>query len=234
MIINLFVQGDNLQMKDIKSIIIADTDEHEIKLSNRAVEVNTKFNMNDARKVIKQLKDTIEANNLTSLSAPAIGYDMRIFCIKFKDEIKTFINPILCATEGLMLSEEHCSSIPEKEFIRPRNSKITFMYQRPTGQIETREVAGLTACIVQHELDHLDGILLSDIGLEIDEDFKNCDDTTRSEIVNDYLTSLDIKQKNMNNLVEDDPDAKELRDGIKFMEGVAKGDIKLTPIEEAK
>lgn len=108
------------------------------------------------------------------------------------------------------------------------------MYQRPTGQIETREVAGLTACIVQHELDHLDGILLSDIGLEIDEDFKNCDDTTRSEIINDYLTSLDIKQKNMNNLVEEDPDAKALRDGIKFMEGVAKGDIKLTPIEEAK
>ena len=38
----------------------------------------------------------------------------------------------------------------------------------------------------------------------------------------------------MNRLVEDDPDAKELRDGMKFMEGVAKGDIKLTPIEEAK
>lgn len=40
-------------MRDIKSIIIADTDENEIKLSNRATEVNTKFNMNDARKVIK-------------------------------------------------------------------------------------------------------------------------------------------------------------------------------------
>lgn len=216
-------------MKDVKDIIVADNIENEQKLSLRCDEVNTKIEMQEARKVVKQLKDTIDANNLVALSAPSIGVNKRIFCIKFKDEIKTFINPILCSTEGIMLSTETCSAFPGKKFIRPRNSKIAFMYQRPTGQIESREVAGLTACIVQHEFDHIDGILLSDIGLEIDKDFEDADEATRSEIINDYLTSLDIRQKEMNELVEKDPDSKQLKDGIEFMNAIAKGEVIVDP-----
>jgi len=53
------------------------------------------------REIISALKHTIELNNIVSLSAPAIGYNKRIFCIKFDTEIKTFINPIISSYKGL-------------------------------------------------------------------------------------------------------------------------------------
>ncbi|MBO7697091.1 MAG: peptide deformylase [Acholeplasmatales bacterium] len=53
------------------------------------------------REIISALKHTIELNNIVSLSAPAIGYDKRIFCIKFDTEIKTFINPVIIQSKGI-------------------------------------------------------------------------------------------------------------------------------------
>jgi peptide deformylase len=47
------------------------------------------------------------------------------------------------------------------------------MYQKPAGAIETRQLVGLAAIVFQHEVDHLEGLLLSDVGLEIDSDFEN-------------------------------------------------------------
>ena len=146
----------------------------------------------------------MKKNNLCSLSAPAIGYDKRIFCVDFKDsEIKTFINPILTQVKGLSLSKESCTSIPGKQFIRPRNTDLTIIYQRPLGQIETRQVTGMAAFVIQHEIDHLDGLLLSDIGLEVDADFDKATEEEREEIINMYLDSLDLKQKNLQKIIDD-------------------------------
>ncbi len=209
-------------MKELKPIITDET-----LLSERADEVDTTKGMKEVRKIISELKAVIRKNNLTSLSAPALGYGKRIFCINFSDnEIKTFINPIITKAEGLVLSEEKCTSLPGKRFILPRNNKVYVMYTSPLGKVESREIRGAAASVVQHEIHHLDGILLSDIGLEIDADWDNASQEEREEVINVYLDSLDIKQKELDKQVEEDPDLKQIADAIDFMNKVREGEIK--------
>lgn len=214
-------------MKDIREIIV---DEKE--LVGRSEEIDTIKQGPLMKEIIKALKDTMEANGLLSLSAPQIGYDKRIFCIQFDTEIKTFINPIIMNSKGLELSRETCHSFPGKEYIRPRNNDIQVMYQRPLGQIESRQLVGKAAIVFQHCLDHLDGLNLPDIGLEIDEQWDKATDEEREEVINAYLESLDIKRKDVEKLVEEDPKAKELRDGIAYMESIYRGETKLEHLEK--
>ena len=215
-------------MKLIKDII---TDE--LQLSERAVEIDVRTQATEMREIIKALKDTMREKGLASLSAPAIGYNRRIFCIDFKDsEIKTFINPIIAQAKGMQLSIEKCVCIPDKEFMRPRNNDLMIIYQRPTGQIENRQIVGMSAIVFQHELDHLDGLLLSDVGIEIDEDFHNATEEEQQEVINAYLDALDIKKKEIDTEINTNPELKQLSDGIDFMESVYKGETKIEPIKE--
>ena len=215
-------------MKLVKDII---TDE--LQLSERAVEIDVRTQATEMREIIKALKDTMREKGLSSLSAPAIGYNRRIFCIDFKDsEIKTFINPIIAQAKGMQLSIEKCVCIPDKEFMRPRNNDLMIIYQRPTGQIENRQIVGMSAIVFQHELDHLDGLLISDVGIEIDEDFHNATEEEQQEIINAYLDALDIKKKEIDTEINTNPELKQLSDGIDFMESVYKGETKIEPIKE--
>ena len=215
-------------MKLVKDIV---TDE--LQLSERAVEIDVRTQATEMREIIKALKDTMREEGLSSLSAPAIGYNRRIFCIDFKDsEIKTFINPIIAQAKGMQLSIEKCVCIPDKEFMRPRNNDLMIIYQRPTGQIENRQIVGMSAIVFQHELDHLDGLLISDVGIEIDEDFHNATEEEQQEIINAYLDALDIKKKEIDTEINTNPELKQLSDGIDFMESVYKGETKIEPIKE--
>lgn len=215
-----------MKFAQAKEILKID-DENNEKLLSRSDEINTTEDGNLQREITAALKKTIEKNNLVSLSANAIGYDKRIFCIKFDEEIKTFINPIIVKAEGLQLSREKCTSIPGREFIVPRNTNISVIYQRPMGKIESRQIVGLAAFIFQHELQHLDGVLLSDFALEIDSEWDKASDEEREEVINYYLDSLDIKAKELDKEIQDDPELKKMSDAIDFMTSVYKGETKL-------
>ena len=214
-----------MKFSDAKNILTID--EYEDKLSQRSTEIDIKTENKLMREIISSLKHTIELNNIVSLSAPAIGYDKRIFCIKFDTEIKTFINPVIIQSKGIQLSREVCTSIPEKTFIRPRNNDITVIYQKPSGPSESRQLVGLSAIVFQHELDHLEGLLLSDIGLEIDTDFDNASEEEKNEIIDYYLESLDLKRKELESEIENNQELKQLHDGIEFMKSVYKGETKI-------
>lgn len=214
---------------EIKSII---TDLSELDKLGRAEEIDLIKENKLVREITLNLKKRMKKDNLVSLSAPAIGYNKRIFCIDFSDlEIKTFINPLLTHAEGLELTREVCSSIPGKEFIRPRNSVIDVIYQTPTGQIKSNQFKGLAATVVQHEIDHLEGLTLADIGLEIDSDFDEATDDERFEIINMYLESLDITKDQLQNDFENDELLKKEYEADKFMEMLGSGKIKLTAVQ---
>ena len=133
--------------------------------------------------------------------------------------------------EGLELSREKCSSIPDKEFIRPRNNKIHVIYSTPLGKIESVMLAGKAATVFQHEMDHLDGLLISDVGLEIDKDFDEATEEERLEVINMYLDSLDIKRKEIEKEIENTPELKQLSDAIDFMEAVQTGKVDIEHIK---
>ena len=203
-------------------------------LSIRADEVDVRKENNDIRNIVVKLKEVIRENNLTSLAAPQIGIDRRIFVINFNGDMRAFINPIITEVKGFELSRETCSSIPDKTYIRPRHNEITTMYQTPLGKIESKKLLGASARVFQHCIDHLDGLLLSDIGLEIDEMFDKATEEERLEVINMYLDSLDIKQKDIEKEIAEDKDLKEISDAVKFMESVEKGEIRVeqVPIEK--
>lgn len=219
-----------MNKEDIKDIITIEKLEDEIKLGERAVEIDTKIQAAELRDIVKNIKAVMRSKNLKSLSAPALGYNRRIFCLDYSDlEIKTYVNPIIAQAKGLELSIEKCSSIPGKRFIRPRNNDIMVVYQTPTGKIEQRQLIGLAAIVFQHELDHLDGLLLNDVGVEIPDDFEEWPEAIRLDFTREYLDSLDLLNKQVQEEIDNDEDLKKIEDATDFMTKVYKGEVQLEP-----
>lgn len=201
-------------------------------LSERCQEIDIVKQNKEAQNIILNLKNTIRAiGNITGLSANQIGFNKRILCLNFEGKIKTFINPIITSTAGFELSKETCHSLPKTyAFIRPRYSRIKVTYQSPTGNIECVELMGMAAKVMQHHIDHLDGLLLSDVSLEIDKDFEEATEEERNEVINMYLDSIDLNAEKINASIESDEEAKKLADGIKFMTAVQSGNVILESV----
>lgn len=211
--------------------IITVGSKYESVIMSRADEVDVRKEGNAVRQTVLSLKNMIREKNLKALSAPAIGIDKRIFVINFNGDLRSYVNPIITKCEGIELSREECTSIPEKTFIRPRNSKVTITYQTPLGKIESKMFIGKAAMVVQHEIDHLEGLLLSDIALEIDESFDSASDEEKLAVINAYLDSLDMQQKKLEAEIEADSELKQINDAIDFMQSVAKGETKVVPVQ---
>ena len=104
------------------------------------------------------------------------------------------------------------------------------MFQNPLGKPISRKLIGLAAVVFQHEMDHIDGLLLSDVGLEIDEEFDKAPEEERQEVIEAYLDSLDLKQKEIEKEIQEDKVLKQIDDARKFMTSVYKGETKLEGI----
>ena len=202
------------------------------KLSERCDEINVKKQNALVREITLALKDTMKEHDYLYLCANQIGYNNRIFVIKFGEEYKTFINPMITKVQNITMQYETCNSIPGKTFVRPRHQSIFATYQTPLGDIESKQFLGMAAIIFQHCVDHLDGLLLSDVGLEIDEKFTNASDKQKEKILKMYMESLDTRQKDLKEIIESDEQLTKINDAIKFMEEVATGKttIKKEPI----
>lgn len=218
-------------MSDKIKEILVDTD----KLSDWCVEINTRKEGKLTQEIILALKATMRDKNIEYLTAPQIGYDRRIFCIRFGDnDYRTFINPMIENNSNIMFSRETCHSIPGTEYIIPRFSKIKFFYTTPLDKVESATLAGRAAFVFQHCLDHLNGMLVSDIGLEIDELFDNATDEEREEVLQMYMESLDLRQKDLQKEIEADSDLKNLDEAIRFIEGVNNGSVVIDKTDNNK
>lgn len=198
------------------------------KFEDRADEVvNLKKENNEVRETILDLKKLLRDNDWVCLTAPQIGVNKRIMCLNFKGDIRTLINPIITNSKEWLLNREKCPCTPGKEYIVPRNAKVTVMYTTPLGKYESREFAGLAACAVQYGINALDGVLISDFGLEIDENWDKASEEEKDEVLKMYLDSLDMSSKLLKEEIEKNPETKQLSDAINFIESVQKGETKL-------
>lgn len=205
----------------------------ELSKLGRAEEIDVLKENELVREIVANLKRTMRKNNILTLSAPAIGYNKRIFCVDFCDnEIKTYINPIISFADGLMLTREVCTSIPGKEFIIPRNTTIDIYYQTPKGMNKHDRFSKEVACVFQHELQHLDGLTLDILGLEIEEDFDKATEEERAEIIDMYLDSLDMRRKDLDEVINSDEELSKVYGAMKFREAVMRGEVELESSEE--
>lgn len=197
------------------------------KLSDVCEGIDTRKQNELMREIILALKERIEKDNLPALSAPQLGYKYRLFCINFNGKMKTFINPIISQVDGFDLSREKCCSIPGKEFIRPRNTKVAIIYQTPLGKAESTQLLGMAARVFQEQMDHLDGLLLSDIGLELPQNFDRLSDDEKEKLIAEYMKALDIQQKEIEKEIKEDRVLNDLQNALEFTEGVKTGKIKI-------
>ena len=120
------------------------------------------------RDLISQMYDVMYKANGVGLAAPQVGIDMRIFILDSgaREEEKkplTMINPVLVSLdEETTPSEEGCLSFPEQFAEIDRPDKLTVEYLDEKNKKKVLSTDGFTSRIIQHELDHLNGILFVD------------------------------------------------------------------------
>lgn len=200
-------------------------------LSERADEIDCLKENAIVRETTLNLKQTIQDNNLTYLTAPQIGVKKRIMCINFNGDIRTFVNPVIGAVNGFVLSREDCASIPKKEFILPRNSEIQIVYQMPTGKVQSNKLKGKAAAIAQAAVQALDGLYICDVGLPLVDGWDELPEEDKDKIISDYLTSLDFKQKQVEKEIKEDKELNDIKEASEFLASVASGKTKLEKVD---
>ncbi len=115
------------------------------------------------RELSDALAETLHAADGVGLAAPQVGRSLRLFVAEFRDERFTLCNPLITEREGAMRAAEACLSLPGYIGWNIRRSRrIKVEGQDLSGNPITLEAEGLLARILQHEIDHLDGILFLD------------------------------------------------------------------------
>lgn len=120
--------------------------------------------------LIQDMLDTMHERDGAGIAAPQIGCNQRVIMFGFEENTRypdadsvpftILINPtIKILSDELVDGWEGCLSVPGLRGLVPRFNHIEYSGYDHTGQLITRQVEGFHARVVQHELDHLDGIL---------------------------------------------------------------------------
>jgi peptide deformylase len=117
--------------------------------------------------LIEDMKETMYAAPGVGLAAPQIGIAKRLFIIDTASDdepsqLRVFIDPEIALREGKLLWEEGCLSFPGVHEEIERAAKVTVRAKDERGQPFEIVAEGLLSVAVQHEYDHLDGILMID------------------------------------------------------------------------
>lgn len=113
----------------------------------------------DPIELSRDLADTMIANKGLGLAAPQIGLNTRVLTISSNPVIVMF-NPIIVhMSEKTVTLEEGCLSFPGVIVPIERAEDIRVRYRQPNGETVTEKFSGMTARTIQHENDHLNGIL---------------------------------------------------------------------------
>ena len=129
-------------------------------LTTRAEEV-TAFDK-ELRNLVRDLTETMIDAPGAGLAAPQIGVGLRVFTWHVDDEFGHLINPTLDLSEELQEGEEGCLSFPELRYETPRAFRAVARGFNMHGEPIVVEGTEFLARALQHEVDHLDGILFID------------------------------------------------------------------------
>ena len=128
------------------------------------------------KKLIADLTDTMRENNLVGIAAPQIGVSLRVFVTEIRktkirkdaevDELRVFINPKIVSVSKKMNKDwEGCGSVAQGGLFamvsRPESIQVQAYNEHAEPFI--LQTSGLLARIIQHETDHLNGVMFTDI-----------------------------------------------------------------------
>ena len=130
----------------------------------------SQFNSNELNELLQDMRDTMAHLNGAGLAAPQIGVLQRVVIFGVKSNPRypdveevpdtVLINPVLAPlSDEVVAGWEGCLSVPGMRGLVPRWTRIRYKGFDQQGNFFQREVEDFHARLVQHEVDHLDGIL---------------------------------------------------------------------------
>lgn len=142
-------------------------------LRTKCRSVDLKNEKNDAKNIVKDLILAMRKYDGIGLSAPQIGKQLRIITVEYQPEeideedlpfpLHVMINPVIKKeSKETSIYTEGCLSLPNLEVEISRPASITVYYQDIEGKNISLTADGLLARAIQHEVDHLNGIIFTD------------------------------------------------------------------------
>ncbi|HEX3727505.1 MAG TPA: peptide deformylase [Pirellulales bacterium] len=122
----------------------------------------------ELRALVREMFDLMYAANGIGLAANQVDLPYRMFVLNLEadpavaDQEHVFLNPVLTSRKGTVESQEGCLSLPSLYADVRRSERVVLNAFDLSGQELNLELEGLFARAVQHEIDHLDGILFID------------------------------------------------------------------------
>ena len=114
-------------------------------------------------KLLDDMRDTLLDSGGVGLAAPQVGIVRRVVLVDTGDEILELVNPTLVETSGEQVGAEGCLSVPNKYGLVKRPYYAKIRAQDRFGNWYEAEGEELTARCFCHELDHLDGIIYTEL-----------------------------------------------------------------------
>ncbi len=129
-------------------------------------------------RLVERMLDACRRAGGVGLAAPQIGVARRVFVawLSAPDEVAggtgtrvlVAVDPIIAERSGpVLVGDEGCLSIPGRGFAVPRHRDVVLEYTGLDGEHHVEALHGWDARVVQHECDHLDGVLIADVGDEV-------------------------------------------------------------------
>jgi len=129
-------------------------------LRQRSAEVKTVDD--DVRRLVDDMFETMDTARGVGLAANQVGVARRVAVVDAEEDRFEMIDPVILESEGRATAEEGCLSIPEIYGEVSRPERVVIEATDRHGQRFRKEAIGLKARAIQHEIDHLDGILFLD------------------------------------------------------------------------
>lgn len=115
----------------------------------------------EIQKLLPQMVETMHKENGVGLAAPQINQSLRLAVAEVDGKVYYLINPeITSYSQEKIVFKEGCLSLPGQFFPIIRSEEITLRYQNEKGLPKKMRAKGFLAIVIQHEVDHLDGILI--------------------------------------------------------------------------
>ena len=185
-------------------------------------------NLNEALGIINEIKQVMEADkSILALSAPQIGIKKRVFCIRFQDTIKAFVNPIITKKANFKISHEACASMPNKEIVIIRPEELTVVYYNDDIKYEENKMLGMAARLFDQQTQFFDGVTPAEIGLvsDVNKDGSLADATEDElkEIYMFYKKFIEVKAEAAKKTIEADATLSTQYKHLRFTEDVITG-----------
>lgn len=123
------------------------------------------------RKLIADMAETMRAAPGVGLAAPQVGVQRRVlvYSLGTEEPLRALVNARILERSGSVIGDEGCLSIPELSYPVERAERVIVTALDPDGEPITYEASDFEARVIQHEVDHLDGVLFLD---RIDPDLR--------------------------------------------------------------